>query len=148
MTQVTKPERPIGYWLKQVDHLLTEQINKAQAVHGVSRSEWQVLNIIDETGSASKEQIFETMQTFIDRPNLDEIITHLMERGWVEQSGDHTPGTVEFLLTEEGHRQHESILAKQKEVRQRAMQGIREEEYATVIRVLQRMASNLQENNE
>ena len=148
MTQAPKPDRPIGYWLKQVDQLLTEQINKAQAAHGVSRSQWQVLNIINEAGRTSKERIFETMQTFIDAPQLDDIITRLIERGWVEQLVDKTAGTVKFQLTEEGLRQHESILDKQKEVRRRAMQGIREDEYALVIQVLQQMASNLQENNE
>jgi DNA-binding MarR family transcriptional regulator len=148
MTQATKPERPIGYWLKQVDKLLTEQINKVQAAHSISRSEWQVLNIIYETGSASKERIFEPMQTFIDAPHLDEIITHLMERGWVEQNRGYSPDAVEFQLTEEGRRNHGAILGVQREIRQRAMQGIREEEYATVIRVLQQMVNNLQENND
>ncbi|MCI0422953.1 MAG: hypothetical protein L0312_27630, partial [Acidobacteria bacterium] len=62
----------------------------------------------------------------------------------VEQSGVSKHGTEEFQRTEEGRRQHGVILATQKEVRQRAMQGIGEEEYATVIRVLQRMVSNLE----
>jgi hypothetical protein len=85
MTQATKPELPIGYWLKRADNLLTEQINKAQAAHGVSRSDWQALNKLNERGSASKERILESMRTFVDAPSLDEIITRLIGRGWVEQ---------------------------------------------------------------
>jgi len=144
LAQVTKPERLIGYWLKRADTLLTEQIDKAQAANGVSRFEWQVLNILNETGTASKERIFETMLAFVDAPGVDEIVTRLVGRGWAEQSETSKQGTVEFQLTEEGQRRHGVILDTQKEVRKRAMQGISEEEYATMIRILKRIVSNLE----
>jgi DNA-binding MarR family transcriptional regulator len=102
-----------------------------------------VLNLICEAGSASQERIFKIMRTFVDAPSLDEIIRHLRERGWIEQCGDPGSDPVEFQLTEEGRRQHENILARQKEIRQRAMRGISEGEYATVIRVLQQLVRNL-----
>jgi len=146
MAQVAKPERPIGYWLKRADTLLTAQIDKAQAANGVSRFDWQVLNMLNEMGSASKERIFESMLAFVDAPGVDEIVTRLVGRGWAEQSEISKRGTVEFHLTEEGRRRHGIILATQKEVRQRAMQGISEEDYATVIRVLKRIVSNLEGN--
>ncbi len=148
MNQVTKPKLPIGYWLKQADNLLTEQINKAQAANGVSRFDWQVLNMLKETGSASRERIVETMRAFVDAHNFDEIMTRLIARGWVEQSKVSKTDTEEFQLTEDGRHQHEVIFAVQKKVRERAMQGISEEEYTTVIRVLQRIVSNLGGNSE
>ena len=148
MAQVAKPERPIGYWLKRADTLLTEQIDKAQAANGVSRFDWQVLNMLNEMGSASKERIFESMLAFVDAPGVDEIVTRLVGRGWAEQSEISKQGTVEFQLTEEGRRQHGVILATQKEVRQRAMQGISEEEYATVVQVLKRIVNNLRETGD
>ncbi len=143
MTQDIKPKLPIGYWLKLVDNLLTEQIDKAQAIHGVSRSDWQILNMLKEIGSASRERIFETMRTFVDASNFNKIMTSLIEHGWVEQRQVPKTGMEQFQLTEEGQRRHEVIFATQKEVRQRAMLGISEEEYATVIRVLQQIVSNL-----
>lgn len=143
MTQDIKPKLPIGYWLKQADNLLTEQIDKAQATHGVSRSEWQVLNMLKEIGRASSERIFETMRTFVDSSTFDGIMAALLERGWVERRPGAAAGLEEFQLTGEGQRRHEVILATQKEVRRRAMQDISEEEYATAIRVLQQIVSNL-----
>ncbi len=148
MTQDMRSKLPIGYWLKQADNLLTEQIDKAQAIHGVSRSDWQVLNVLKEIGSASRERIFETMHTFLDASSFNNIITHLIERGWIEQRKVTKTDMEEFQLTREGQRQHEVIFATQKEVRQRAMEGISQEEYATVIRVLQRIVSNLGGNSE
>jgi len=143
MSQVAKPERPIGYWLKRADTLLTTQIDKAQASNGVSRFDWQVLNMLNELGRASKERIFETILAFVDAPGVDEIVTRLVGRGWAEQTEISRPGTVEFQLTQEGRRMHGVILSTQKAVRQRAIQGINEEEYATVVRVLKRIVTNL-----
>lgn len=148
MPQDRKPNLPIGYWLKQADNLLTEQIDKAQSVHGVTRSDWQVLNTLKEAGSASREQIFETMRTFIDASQLDKIVNDLTERGWVEPRRAGEAGPEALQLTEEGQRQHAAIFATQKEIRQRAVQGISEEEYVTVLRVLQQMVNNLNGSGE
>ena len=148
MTQGASPKLPIGYWLKQADNLLTEQINKAQVANGVTRFEWQILNRLREIGSASREQLFAILHTFVDAPHFDEIMTRLVARGWVEQSKASKSGVEEFQLSEKGRSQHEVIFATQKEVRERAMQGISAEEYATVMRVLQRIVSNLGGNSE
>lgn len=141
MTKEINLKLPIGYWLKQVDQLLTEQINEAQAVHGVTRADWQILNLLKENGRASDEQIFTTMCTFVDATQFQEVIYHLIDRGWI----DETLASRELQLTYAGHDQHARIFATQKEVRQRAMQGISEDEYVTVIRVLQQMVGNLSE---
>ena len=142
MNQTKKPHLPIGYWLKQADNLITEQVNKVQAANGISRTDWQVFNTLYEVGSVSRERLFEVMSAFVDASGLDKIVSHLAERGWVESvEGDE--GGMAFQLTGEGRQRHSLIFAAQKEARQRAMQGISEEEYATVIRVLQRIVSNL-----
>jgi DNA-binding MarR family transcriptional regulator len=136
---------PIGYWLKQADNLITEQVNKVQADNGISRFDWQVLNTLHEVGPVSKDRIFEVMSTFVDAAGLDAILVHLAERGWAESIESGQAGIVTYQLTHEGERRHSVILAAQKEARQRTVQGISEEEYATVIRVLQQIVSNLGE---
>lgn len=138
MTQDARPQLPIGYWIKQADNTLTAQINAAQSAHGISRPEWQILNTLKETGGVGREQIFETMRTFVDSPSFAELLRRLGERGWIEQQA-----SAEYQLTEEGRRQYDAIFATQKEVRQRAMQGISEAEYTTAVRVLQRIVINL-----
>src|SRR5262245_60425913 len=83
MTQTERPQMPIGYWLKLVDKLLTEQIDKAQAAHGMSRTEWQVFNVIAERGAARKEGLHTSLAPFADPQRLDEILGELVARGWV-----------------------------------------------------------------
>ena len=148
MTQPTRPQLPIGYWLKRADEVITEHVNAVQTANGVSRTDWQVLNMLHEAGGASKERLFETMRTFIDAAGLDEIIARLMNRGWIEQSGESASGAAQIQLTDEGRHRHAEILSLQKEVRRRAVQGVSEEEYAMVIRVLQRIVANLEGDGE
>jgi DNA-binding MarR family transcriptional regulator len=147
MSQVQKPELPIGYWIKRVDRLLSERIDDIQATNGVSRSEWQVLNLLSEAGSTTKERVFESMRTFIDAPSLDEILARFHARGWTKRSEDLESGTEELQLTELGRGQHATILSTQQKIRQRAMRGVSADEYAMVIRILQRMADNLERNS-
>lgn len=145
MDDQPKASLPIGYWLKRVDNLLNEQIDKLHVDSKITRSDWQVLNLLSEMGNGSKQQIFESMQTFVDPTQLEKILSGLVERGWIGESVASERATLAYQLTVEGKRQHQQLLARQKEVRQRAVQGISEEEYVTVIQVLQRMASNLED---
>ena len=144
MTKETNLKLPIGYWLKLADKVLTQQIDQAQAVHGVTRTDWQILNLLKENGRASDEQLFTTMRTFVDSIQFQEAMYHLIERGWI----DETLASGELQLTYAGHDQHARIFATQKEVRQRAMQGISQDEYVTVIRVLQQIVENLEQSGQ
>ena len=138
----TEKNLPIGYWLKQADKIISEKINQAQAVHGVSRTEWQILNLLKENGRVTRETVCETMQPFADIAQCQEIINHLVTRGWVNEAH----GSEDLQLSEVGQHQQERILATQREVRQQAMQGISEDEYATVLRVLRQMVENLHQS--
>lgn len=132
------PNQPIGYWLKLTDKVLTEKINEAQTINGVTRFAWQLLNTIDETGPVSQDQLLARLDPFTDASGLSEMLIWLVDQGWI------TPGP-DFQLTDRGRTHHTSILTAQKSIRQQAMQGITAEEYAMTIQVLQRMVANLQE---
>jgi DNA-binding MarR family transcriptional regulator len=83
------------------------------------------------------------MQTFIDAPQVEEIVEEFVQEGWLvvkRGEGD----AAELVLTNAGKAQRDSVFKLQGEVRRRAMQGISEQEYATVINVLQRMVKNLE----
>ena len=82
------------------------------------------------------------MQTFIDAPQLDEIIEEFVEEGWLVRFGE--GDGAQLTLTDAGNANGETIFELQSEVRRRAMKGITEQEYATVIDVLERMVKNLQ----
>jgi DNA-binding MarR family transcriptional regulator len=138
--------KPIGYWLKHAHEVITEHVDRVLGDNGFTRSRWQVLNIIYQAGTITRSGVFGTMQTFIDAHQLDEIIEGLVEEGWLVKHGESDGARLK--LTDAGKRKRETIFKVQSEVRKRAMQGITEREYATVIDVLERMVTNLERGKE
>ena len=43
----TGSERPIGYWLKKLDRLIDEQFEQQLGEAGLSRRQWQVINLLE-----------------------------------------------------------------------------------------------------
>ena len=138
---VTK-DKPIGYWLKHADNVITEHIDRVLSENGFTRSRWQVLNIVYQAGTIMRKALVDTMQNFIHAPQLDEIIEDFVEEGWLVRLGE--GDEAQLTLTDAGKANRETVFELQSEVRRRAMKGITEQEYATVIDVLERMVKNLQ----
>ena len=135
-------QKPIGYWLKYADEVITEHVGRVLSDNGFTRSRWQVLNIVYQAGTITRGGVFDTMQTFISTRQLDEIIDGFVEEGWLAKAGE--GDGAQLALTEAGKAKRETVFKLQSEVRRRAMQGITEREYATVIDVLERMVRNLE----
>lgn len=131
-------ERPIGYWLKAADRAITAAVDAAQRENGVTRLEWQVLNTIHGATTTNADEIAAALQIFADRPTLDVLLEELRGRGWIDDDEE------SIRLSEEGGRVHARVLDRQREIRQRATEGITREEYETTLRVLQRVVSNLE----
>ena len=138
---VTK-QQPIGYWLKHADEVITEHVDRVLSDNGFTRFRWQVLNIVYQAGTITRGGLFDTMQTFIDARQLDEIIDGFIKEGWLVKHGE--GDAAQLTLTDAGKTHRETVFELQSEVRRRAMRGITEQEYATVIDVLQRMVKNLE----
>ena len=86
--------------------------------------------------------LFETMKTFVSEAKQEQILAEFSSRSWFVQNEKGT-----FQLSDEGRLKHQIILGSQKEIRQRALQSISEEEYTTVISGLQRIVENLVEES-
>lgn len=56
--------KPIGYWIKQADELLTQGINTIQASFQLDRTDWQVLNTIAEHRSIGSRELTQSIQPF------------------------------------------------------------------------------------
>lgn len=132
-------QRPIGYWIRAAEEALAARINDVQQANGLTRTQWQVLNVLDRANGVSLSQLAEPMRPFADQGPLEAILADLIQRGLVEATGQEAV----YELTEQGRRVHTTALESQTEVRQRAVQGISREDYATTVRVLQRMVENL-----
>jgi hypothetical protein len=137
-----EPERrPIGYWLKHLDRLIDQAFERALDADGLTRR--QVLNTL-AAGHTTNAALTAALQPFEgESMTIEVIITDFLDRGWVRNVPD---GGVE--ISERGRAAHEAAMQRVAETRQALRCGITDDEYVTVIRILQRMASNLESRPE
>ncbi len=128
---------PIGYWLKRVDIALTAGIDQIQLVHGINRTDWQVLHSIKQEAPISRSSIANTMQAFASEDELSNALNKMIAKGWLTSQDDI------YSLTVSGEVFYEDCLAQQSRFRKKAMQGIRNDDYETTVTTLQQILANL-----
>jgi DNA-binding MarR family transcriptional regulator len=107
---------------------------------GLTRRHWQVLNTL-AAGPSTAAALTAALQPFVqeDAKAVEVIIKDFFDRGWVRNVPD---GGVE--ISERGRAVHEAAMKRVAETRQDLRRGITDDEYVSVVRILQRMASNLE----
>ncbi|MEU4290718.1 MarR family transcriptional regulator [Kribbella sp. NPDC026596] len=122
--------KPIGWWLKEVDRLLEDSFERVLAADGLTRRQWQALN-----AAAGPESIAAALAPFLtgDPAELAAVTDPLVERGWL--SGDE--------LTAAGLEALEALTAKVQALRRRVTAGVSDQEYGATVGVLRRMTENL-----
>lgn len=133
--------RPIGYWLKHLDRLIEAAFERALAGERLTRRHWQTLSTL-RGRPATLSGLAEELAPFLaDDPHGHRpVVDDLVSRRWVERDDDDR-----LRLTAAGSDAHAALLARIGATRQTLALGVTEEEYRTVIDVLQRMASNLEQ---
>lgn len=130
--------KPIGYWLKKADEVLTKGIANLHAQSGITRIEWQILRFLKGHESVARAELFHTLQPFADSASLETIVQRLQKQGVLQEQ------RLSVCLTEKGHTLHNACFERQKEFRQQSMDGILEQEYQTTIATLAKLVANLE----
>ncbi|GAA1345978.1 MarR family winged helix-turn-helix transcriptional regulator [Arthrobacter roseus] len=131
--------RPIGFWLKLVDGLVDSRFESMLEEHGVTRRQWQLLNLLAERPTTVAELESE-LEPFLSLPGGETIPEHLeelTESGWVSQSD----GT--YSLEELGRNSMAVLSEVVAENRAQVTEGVTHADYETTVAVLERMARNL-----
>ncbi|MBV6479201.1 MAG: hypothetical protein HGGPFJEG_01962 [Ignavibacteria bacterium] len=127
---------PIGYYLKKADNLLTEGINKIHEELGLTRTGWQILNMINERGSVDSPTIKKLLLEFETGKKIDDFIYGLIDSGLVKEH--------KFLsLTDKGKEVFKICLEKQTAFRHKAMRNITDNDYEQIIATLEKLIGNL-----
>jgi DNA-binding MarR family transcriptional regulator len=126
-------DRPIGYWLKELDRLIEASFDRALAEDRLTRRHWQVLNALAERPLP----VADVRGELLPFDGVDEALADLSARDYVTQRD----GT--YTLTAGGVAARERLTAQVHAMRARATDGIDAEEYAATVRVLRQMAANL-----
>ena len=123
-------DRPLGYWLRTVDGLLTREFFAAFEGEGVTRRDWMLLNLLSGD---------------IEIPGLAERIARkgkrlrgLADRGWAEEQGDGT-----WTLTDEGRAAKARLGGIVDSLRERVAGAVSPEDFATTTASLEAIAREL-----
>ncbi|MBK8516715.1 MAG: hypothetical protein IPL55_10675 [Saprospiraceae bacterium] len=131
-----KNKLPIGYYLKKADNLLTEGINDIHKEFEINRTQWQILNSINENDSIDRNQIIDILREFADKETISNTIDKMINSELIIE------GT-ELKLTEKGKDVFKKCFQKQKEFRHKSMKNISEQEYLQTITTLEKIIDNL-----
>lgn len=132
-------QRPIGFWVKLVDTLLEQQFADTLEEHGVTRRQWQLLNVLSR-GPAGVQQLDAAIAPFVPSGQPESSVDHLTElidSAWV------TATPTGYELTDRGQTACERLSEVVAEQRTRVTEGLSEADYTTTLRSLERMALNL-----
>ncbi len=132
-------QRPIGFWLKLVDRLIDERFAETLEEHGVTRRQWQLLNVLSR-GPATGAQLDAALAPFvsaIDGETVAEHLAELVDSGWVALSPSG------YSLADSGRTALTALASTVDKTRALTADGIPEQRYAEALDTLERMAQNL-----
>jgi len=132
-------QRPIGFWLKLVDRLIDERFADTLEEHGVTRRQWQLLNVLSR-GPATGAQLEAALAPFlsaVDDETVTEHLAELVDSGWVALAPSG------YSLADSGRTALAALASTVDKTREITAEGISEEQYAQTLETLERMARNL-----
>lgn len=127
--RIPSDSRPLGFWLRAVDALLTREFDTAFADEGVTRRDWMLLNAL--SGDTDPE----LAERLARRPKR---LRGLEKRGWAEETGDGT-----WVLTDEGRAARKRLAGVVDGIRRHVAESVPPEDFATTLASLEAIAREL-----
>ncbi|MER7797449.1 hypothetical protein [Microbacterium sp. NPDC096154] len=124
--------RPLGFWLRAVDGLISREFAAAFDDEPVSRRDWMILNALDgDVDEALSQRVRDRMARHPKR------IVHLAELGWIAASDG------QWTLTDAGRAAKHRLAEKVDAVRERVAGAVPAQDLATTLRTLEAIARRL-----
>ena len=136
---VQSPRRPVDFWLRLLDKLINEHFGKTLEEHGVTRRQWEVMNLLSR-GPASHDELVEALAPFhseVQARTLTDELAELEDSGWLLRRDQ------AYELTELGHTSYQRLEPVLRATDEEIGRDISPEDYATLLEVMERMAINL-----
>ncbi|WP_231390524.1 MarR family winged helix-turn-helix transcriptional regulator [Nocardia sp. CNY236] len=132
--------RLIGYQLKRLDQLIESTFDRLLAKAGLSRREWQTLNVV-RTAPIDDAALVDALRPFweVNRENAATVVSDLRNRGWIVQHADQR-----YALTPAGSDVYNEASSSVDRIRNLASTGIGADEFDTTMDVMGRMIANLE----
>ena len=132
-------EKPIGYWLKKIDLLLTQQIDEVHHNKGINRKGWQILNTIKHKEKIKHTNLKELIKPLMNELEMNEILKNFKDKNYIQDNET-------LSLTPDGILLFKELSEMQQKIRMRTMNGISNDEYEIMMNTLKKIARNLDED--
>ena len=136
---VTSSHRPLDFWLKLVDTLINLHFQTMLEEHGIVRRQWEMMRMLSR-GPATQNDLDAALSPFLPAGEPGSSIAELSE---LSDSGWLTEVDGAYQLTERGlvvHQRLDEVFAQKNSD---LAEGVSPGEYALVVSVLERIATNL-----
>lgn len=135
-----KGQRPLDFWLRLVDDLLSKSFGSALEEHGLTRRQWAMVNLLS-AGPAGRADLDAVLAPFLPPPELtsssQEELSELVDSGWLSDRDGI------YALTERGRVVHGRLEAAWQRRNDELLRGISTDEVAHLIGLLERLACNM-----
>ncbi len=131
-------QRPLGFWVALVDRLIEDMFAVTLEEHGVTRTQWQLLNLLGQ-GPTPTAQLDTAIAPFLraEGESSAEHLTELIDSDWVVSTASG------YELTEKGSGAFLRLSQVVEQQRARVSDGVPAEDYERTVTTLERMARNL-----
>lgn len=141
MPEDITPSHRFGYWLKRVDNLIEATQERTFAEEKLTRRQWQILHLLSDS-PRDAAGLTDAIRPFLGPGaiTLNEVTDELARRGWLtrDEAG-------RYALTPDGQAGHAAVDQKLNEIfRSTFLTGLTLDDYYGTMRILQRMAENLE----
>jgi DNA-binding MarR family transcriptional regulator len=135
-------DRSLGFLVNRVALSMKDALDRELRPYNVTPEQWAVLNRLWEEEGRSQKELAE--RTFKDEPNTARIVAKLERKDLVFRRPDPTDRrAVQVFLTERGRNLRPQLVPLAESVNQRARHGLTDEELATLVKLLDRVYTNL-----
>jgi DNA-binding MarR family transcriptional regulator len=132
----------IGTLLAQVSRLLRRSFDERARGIGVTRPQWQVLHLLNSNGGINQGGLAELLE--VEPITLGRMIDRLQDAQMVERRPDPADRRAwRLFLTDKGQMLLNDLRPFANETYEMALEGVSEEDRASVMAVLARMRGNL-----
>lgn len=123
-------QRPLGFWLRLVDHHLTAAFDAEFGDEGFDRRAWMVLNLLSgDMGDAALARL-----SRIESKRGGKLLRRLEDAGLIARADD------SWTLTDAGRAQRDAMKDRVEAIRARVLSAVSEEEYDALVGSLQKIA--------
>lgn len=135
-------EESVGCWVFQARHEMMRVMNEELAAHGITYRQWEVLAWISYSGELTQAKLAENMS--IEAPTLVGVLDRMERDGWIVRVPAENDRRKKLVrATERVEPMWATMIACAHRVRERAVQGLSEDQLATLKELLAKIRDNL-----